>query len=498
MPPLPGEERILTVFADIHYYFSAPTPKPLQHRFDKGSYLYLYHNATQKKTRVEVANNPGTPDQDAFNGALDQVHFAHSAKFPTLCTLTVDGPSTQTFPPPPSSNPYEWHLPGTTGDHMRLHTLDIYFWTLDDANHFLDLLERHLMASQIASDRHPFPPPAQHNASTVVQQLENIAIADPAYQNGQTRSSQPEAAPTPQHAHTSSPSIASPSAIPPPPPPGTGSPGHQQQQPQNEAPAPLPYNPAAPAAPEPIKHREKTPPPPMDGAEGTGLAAAATADIVNPPGPPMGAPFSPQRASFNNNYTTGTTTTQSIPYAMPGSYASPPPSAGLPPPPASAGLTSAFHIPTSSLQSPPPTTTAAGIPSYNTSFLAGSGPSTTMSFAPPPKDLNAHLIQSQPSPSPYALPPQLQQHQHQPTPPPGGYANYSYDTAQPRPQAGIGDYEVHNQLYRPTEAEAKSHHQKYAQMAVQNPGQKPRGLEERAHRVESHVNKFLKRLEKKV
>jgi hypothetical protein len=55
-------------FADIHYYFAAPTPKPLLHRFDKSSYLYLYHNGTQRKTRIEVANNPGTPDQDAFNG----------------------------------------------------------------------------------------------------------------------------------------------------------------------------------------------------------------------------------------------------------------------------------------------------------------------------------------------------------------------------------------------------------------------------------------------
>ncbi|EAU35497.1 conserved hypothetical protein [Aspergillus terreus NIH2624] len=496
MPPLSGEERILTVFADIHYYFSAPTPKPLHHRFDKGSYLYLYHNASQRKTRLEVANNPGSPDQDAFNGALDQVHIAHSTKFPTLCTLTVDGANTQAFPPPPTS-PYEWHLPSTTGEPMRLHTLDIYFWTLDDATQCLDLLERHLAPAQVASDRHPFPPPAQHNVSSVVQQLEHVAIADPAYQNGQTRNSQSEPASFPQHhqpAASTSPSIATPSAIPPPPPPITGSPGAQQHQ--NDTPAPLPYNPAAPAAPEPIKHREKTPPPPMDGADGTGLAAAAAADIAAPPG----APFSPQRASFtttNNNYTT---TSQSLPYAMPGSYASPPPSAGLPP---------AFHVPTSSIQSPPPTTVPAGVPSYTPSFLAGNSGSagsttpgatgTTMSFAPPPKDPSAPVYQAQPQTS-YALPPQLQQHQQQsqPTPPPGGYANFSYDTpAQARAHTGIGDYEVHSQLYRPTEAEANSYHQKHALKAM-NSGQKPRGLEERAHRVENSVNKFLKRLEKKI
>ena len=31
-----GEERILILFADVHYYFNAPTPRPLSHRFDKG------------------------------------------------------------------------------------------------------------------------------------------------------------------------------------------------------------------------------------------------------------------------------------------------------------------------------------------------------------------------------------------------------------------------------------------------------------------------------
>ena len=43
--------------------------------------------------------------------------------------------------------------------------------------------------------------------------------------------------------------------------------------------APMAYNPAAPPAPEPIAHREKTPPPP-DAADGTGLAAAAAADCT--------------------------------------------------------------------------------------------------------------------------------------------------------------------------------------------------------------------------
>ena len=56
-------------FADIHYYFTAPSPRPVQHRFDKGSYLYVYHNATRHSSRLEIANHPGTSDQDAFQGS---------------------------------------------------------------------------------------------------------------------------------------------------------------------------------------------------------------------------------------------------------------------------------------------------------------------------------------------------------------------------------------------------------------------------------------------
>lgn len=53
-------------FADVHYYFNAPTPRPLSHRFDKGSYLYLHRNS--HRGRLEIANNVGKPEQDAFTG----------------------------------------------------------------------------------------------------------------------------------------------------------------------------------------------------------------------------------------------------------------------------------------------------------------------------------------------------------------------------------------------------------------------------------------------
>jgi hypothetical protein len=55
-------------FADLHYYYGSPTAKPPHHRFDKGSYVYLFENAAQRRARLEVANNAGTPEQDAFVG----------------------------------------------------------------------------------------------------------------------------------------------------------------------------------------------------------------------------------------------------------------------------------------------------------------------------------------------------------------------------------------------------------------------------------------------
>lgn len=52
----------------MHYYLSAPTQNPPHHRFDKGSYVYLYHNPMRQHGRIEIANHAGTPNQDAFAG----------------------------------------------------------------------------------------------------------------------------------------------------------------------------------------------------------------------------------------------------------------------------------------------------------------------------------------------------------------------------------------------------------------------------------------------
>jgi hypothetical protein len=55
-------------YADVHYYFSTPSILPRQHRFDKDSYLYVYHDPAQQTSRIEIANNPGTAELDAVCG----------------------------------------------------------------------------------------------------------------------------------------------------------------------------------------------------------------------------------------------------------------------------------------------------------------------------------------------------------------------------------------------------------------------------------------------
>lgn len=94
----------------------------------------------------------------------------------------------------------------------------------------------------------------------------------------------------------------------------------------------------------------------------------------------------------------------------------------------------------------------------------------------------------------YGIPPGPQKSY---TAPVGGFSNYSYEPA-PQRQASVNEYDIHNQLYRPTEAEANSYHQQYAQQAMRSQGQRGRKLEDGAARVESGVNRFLKKLERKL
>ncbi|EGC42743.1 conserved hypothetical protein [Histoplasma capsulatum var. duboisii H88] len=382
MPPLPNEVCLLTVFVDVHYYFSAPTPRPLHHRFDKGSYLYIYHDAAQNKARMEIANHPGMPEQDAFCGSLGAVHLRNSDKFPTLCTLIVDAHRQSTSGPsmPSIVDQNEWLLLNVdprdeSRAFLRLHTLDLYFWTSGDATLFLQNARKLLAPAQLDIVPASQQPQAHEVAmSSVVQKLENVAITDPAYHNGQTRNSRTEAVPIqqpqPQLAIQNFPPPPTQSAISEPVSP-LEAPSTQPVSKQEEAQinyTPIAYNPSAPAAPEPIKLREQTPPPP-DGVTGTGLAAAAVSDS----GQSIRSPANVSRVSSS------------------------------------------------------PIQSGSGI--WRTGGYADYRPGQ----APQP-----------------------------PQAPMGGYSSYSYGQSQQQPPGG-NIYDVHHQVYRPTEAEGNANYIKQGQ-----------------------------------
>ena len=201
---------------------------------------------------------------------LESVSIKQSHKHPNLCTITVDG--FKADPRQSSQNQdYHWRLPNTDprneGKYLfRLHTLDLYFWKAEDANSFISCVSNILQKSQIEIlDVPAVQDPQQDTTSPVVQKLENVAIQDPAYQNGQTRGSRTSSVAEIPASIASTPQGKARREVP-----------HVED---SAAFKPMAYNPAAPPAPEPIRHREKTPPPP-DSEQGTGLAAAAQQDHV--------------------------------------------------------------------------------------------------------------------------------------------------------------------------------------------------------------------------
>ncbi|KAF2856657.1 hypothetical protein T440DRAFT_512668 [Plenodomus tracheiphilus IPT5] len=468
MPPQQGEVSLLTLFADIHYYISPPTQTPPHHRFDKGSYVYLYHNPMRQTGRIEIANHAGTPNQDAFAGQLDTIKIEQTYKHPCLFTLTVDAFRTQSDSPAstPHQDVSQWHLPtpdpNNQGKYMyKLHTLDLYFWTPEDASLFLDSIRRVLQPHQLHIVRNPSATPthSEHKndaLSPVIARLESVAISHTSRTPsvGTTQSFPgPPAAPAP----TSSP----PTELPP---------GY----------APMAYNPAAPAAPEPIAHREKTPPPP-DAATGTGLGSAAMHDQhASQYSNPLQASYAPQPTS--------------TPY-MPGP---PAPGQGFSGPPSMHRSNTSGSFPTAP-QSPPsfaPPPSAPPPGQYNGTPPPNLSRASTMAtqqyanypsspgFPPAPQSPPAHT--ALPSPG---FPPQ--HYQPMASPPPGGYSQFSYgSTAGQVP--GTDPQSMHQQLYRPSENEASvvDHHDPNKQ-ATSNMGK-------RVEKVEKGVGRFLKRLDKKL
>lgn len=359
-------------------------------------------------------------------------------------------------------------------------------------------------------DRPNAPEPHEHLMSPVVQKLENVAIEDSAYRDGKTRNSRPAA-----------PTFSPPPTVP----------SHESEDaPRSKDPEsykPLAYNPAAPPAPEPIKHREKTPPPPEAETEGTGLSAAAYSDHTQ-----SVSPFS-QPAHGTLSQPPYPTSTQPPAFSSPqqygGLFATPSPFAGL------SGLSPASGGHAGSMSSIPPPPPQSGRVSSISSAHAPSRAASTQqhgvssvtsqqtAFSPPPRDPNAQFFGgNKPLDSPTAEilgnsyvgpPPQPLQHlqpqyadylasraqqapQGQAQQPGGGYSDHTY--SQPHrhhhhhhSNQPDGDYDVHGQVYRPTEQEAKYH-------KPSNAGQPTGKLEHQAGRVDKGVNRFFKKLEKRI
>ena len=449
---------------------------------------------------------------------MDIAKFSQSYKHPTLCTIVVDGlPPKAGSSPSSASNPdnHHWRLrstdPRDEGKFLfRLHTIDLYFWTVYDAQTFVEAMRKCLRQEQQNIDTPISPEPHAEVMSPVVRQLENIAITDPAYHNGQTRNSRnlsmPPVSPAPHRQH-------------------------DEGLPKSDAAifTPLAYNPAAPPAPEVIKHREKTPPPP-EAAGGTGLAAAAYHDQVqtgrpqafSPYGsPPMGSASAQQPypgstqghgppAYGSTSASSGYTSPQ--PNSSHGNRASSVSSVPLPPPPPkSAGGNGNPYFPQSSIPSfAPPPHGSSSIPSPHSQ--AASPP-----YAPTPPNPNAHFLPSGTTPmeSPatqilgdsYVGGPQqpLQHLQPQyadylssrPQQPVGGYSDYKYDQQPSRHSHGHNeDYGIHSQVYRPTEEESQGHGKHRLSNAPA--GEQVGKLEARAERAEKGVNRLLRKLEKKI
>ena len=353
-------------------------------------------------------------------------------------------------------------------------------------------------------DAPPAPAPHSELMSPVVQQLENVAITDPAYHNGQTRNSRTASIPTI-------------SAISPPP----------AKKEEVESYKPLTYNPAAPAAPEPFKHREKTPPPPETPGF-PGPAAATYHEQVHgytpqsqgsvPPPPPgqPGPPYSYGGTGHSQHTSPGyDSTSPATPYGgsntgFSQSHRSSSVSSQQPPPLQSAASNPYFPRQSGSVGPPPPSNGSAKnsqtqlvrpssvsfAPDPNSRFQ-GQGkmpiesPATEIlgtTYVPHPQQPLQHL---QPQyPDYLSSRPQSQQ-------PVGGYSDYQYE--QPhrhhhRPQEP--NYDIHNQVYRPTEDEASHGHGSKPYGA--DPGQQPGKMEQRAEKVEKGVNRFLRKLEKRI
>jgi hypothetical protein len=442
-----------------------------------------------------------------------------------MFTITVQGRilANPTSAPSPQQDISQWHLPAADmrneGKYMfKLHTIDLYFWTPEDAELFLDSLKRVLAPGQLRIlDANTTHPEHRDSMSPVVQQLEKAAITQP--QQAQRSNSISTTHTTnstaavgagvvPANGHTP--------VSPPVSPPATDA---QQVPPVF---APMAYNPAAPAAPEPIAHREKTPPP-LDAEGGTGLNIAATHESGAMHMPPQQQQYmmNPLQQQFTPQPTAGpyapgpgvqranTIAQTSIPGVQPGPPMAAPlqsPSygatfAGPPQPNLQHGVDPNAHL-YAQQQQP-----SAGLMRQNTMPVGGYAPQSQYAQYPAAAGYaGAPLSSGTPvSPGLYQqLPPppqqqsqQQQQQQQQPQPQQAAYAPGNLPAYVPQQQQsayGV-NHGIHNQLYIPEGATTP---------AQAGPGQEAATgkFEQRMKATEKGVNtgfsKLLKRLDKKI
>ncbi|KAL6716556.1 hypothetical protein ACLMJK_006123 [Lecanora helva] len=450
---------------------------------------------------------------------MERTTIRQSYKHPTLCTITVDGYHGHPTEEEASVKQpeFHWRLPNTDprneGKYLfRLHTLDIYFWKAEDANSFVSAASSKLHPDQVeVLDAPSNPAVREPGMSSVVQKLENVAIQDPAYRNGQVPGSRTTSM------SPSNPALESQTQH--------GAIEETQKTADPTAFKPAPYNPAAPAAPEPIKHREKTPPP-VDGAEGTGLAGAAYRDHAQTPAPPNTLSKPPYTSSQGHlgpqpnqshtpSYTSATpsvghTSTQSPQGQRTSSVSSfppPPPSNGhgpkspytpapsFAPPPQTPQSVASEHSqhPAPTFSAPPQDQT----PFYRQDSAPLESPATEILGSSYAGGVRQPLQHLQPQYASYTPSPPVQSKQE----PIGGYSDHQYDQQQsqhrPHHQHAQGsEYDVHNQVYRPTLEEAsKKKSSKASNTAPATPSGR---LEQNAGKVDKKVNSFFKKLEKRV
>ena len=437
----------------------------------------------------------------------------------------------------------------------RLHTVDLYLWTASDANMFLDALQKVLKDHQLHVTDFSGKPTSHASQdtppSTIAQKLEQMAIGNPqaARHSGITAVQAQGTTENQQLQHSANSSTTQlPKAN------GsenvTGEPAVTSAV-DNKDYTPLAYNPAAPAAPEPIKHREKTPPPsdigPADGfiAPGdhsqnfqSGIVGRRPVATVSPV---------PSHAYSSDSHSFVTTGAYQQPY-VPSTSASHHsiPSSGFAPPPSVSPIGSqsgqGYQSPIATGAPRPPMGHSTSVtnpqnpgaphPYSHPSFTSHAQGSITPSsnYAPQQPHPPPPPQQQQPFPGaqlPYQQHPPLspqssvhlqQSNSSQPynpylqagsapsfQPPPGGYVSGPYDPQQQQQQQH--QYGQQAQLQNPYDQQQSQYYQ-------QAPGQAPGAssanagsfgtgpksgrFEKNAQMLEKGVNRFLKKLDKKV